>query len=50
MQFKFNDGSSTEGEVVAKAMNVLIIKTDAGYYIVNRHSLASDDPYAIPQE
>lgn len=43
MTFNFKEGTSLEGEIVAKAEAVLVVKTANGfYYLINRFELSDE--------
>lgn len=43
---QFNDGTHVECSVVAKALNVLVVRTQNGFQLVNRNALIPGTPYA----
>lgn len=45
--FEFKDGTKLEGELVAQALLVLIIKSNGVYYLVSKFSLVDDDKLSV---
>lgn len=43
MKFEFKDGTTLEGEIVAQALWIILIKSAVHYYIISKFALKDED-------